>query len=108
MKSEEILLKAALRLDATHEKALASYLFREVIEDAHVKYGISQDDMKSMCKRAVDRAALFLEIREHPKLYEAFAIHALEGTEWDDPQETDDVKTERAMLESLAGMETDG
>ncbi|MBQ6416825.1 MAG: hypothetical protein IJJ65_11320, partial [Butyrivibrio sp.] len=33
-------------------KALANYMFREIIEDAHVKYGISQEDMKEMNKKA--------------------------------------------------------
>ena len=32
-------------------KVLANYIFREVIEDAHVKYNISQEDMKR-CARA--------------------------------------------------------
>lgn len=98
---EEKIVSAALAVGNSHAKALASYLFREIIEEAHVKYNISQDDVKAMCKDAVNRAALFLEIKDDPKLYRAFAVHALEGSEWDEPEETEDVKKERETLQSL-------
>lgn len=39
-------------------KAIANFVFREVIEDAHTKYNISQDDMRDMCKEAVNRSAV--------------------------------------------------
>jgi len=73
---------AATQKDA-YAKALANFIFREVIEDAHAKYDISQEDMREMCKNAVDRAALFLSI-QNTGLYKAFAIYAVPGLEWDD------------------------
>ena len=42
---EQAMLNTAFGMNDTYAKALASYLFREVIEDAHVKYNISQADM---------------------------------------------------------------
>ena len=54
---EQAMLNTAFGMNDTYAKALASYLFREVIEDAHVKYNISQADMKDMCKMAVNRAS---------------------------------------------------
>lgn len=74
---------AASQPDA-QAKALANFLFREVIEAAHAKYDISQDDMKTMCKDAVDRAALFLSIQNTP-LQDPFAIYSVPALEWDGP-----------------------
>ena len=42
-------------------KALAHYMFREIIENAHSRYGISQEEMKEMNKIAANRARLFFE-----------------------------------------------
>lgn len=98
---EQALLNTALSIKDAYAKALASYLFREVIEEAHVKYNITQADMKDMCKMAVNRAALFLKISEDPALYRAFAIHAVEGIEWDDAEETDDTRSEIATLKTI-------
>ena len=36
-------------------------MFQQVIEDAHSKYHISYEDIKEMCKDAVNRAADFLD-----------------------------------------------
>lgn len=98
---ENSLLAVAQSMNDTYPKALASFLFREIIEEAHVKYNISQEDIRSMCKIAVNRAALFLKIQDDPALYKAFAIHALEGFEWDDAEETEDTKAELATLKSI-------
>ncbi len=96
----KVLLDGALKISEWESKALAGFLFREVIEDAHVKYNISQEDMKVMCKDAVNRAAMFLKIKG-TDLYRAFAIHALEGFEWDDPEETDFLKETIELLRSV-------
>ena len=98
---EQAMLNTAFGMNDTYAKALASYLFREVIEDAHVKYNISQADMKDMRKMAVNRAALFLSIKDDSNLYRAFAIHALEGFEWDDAEETEDTKHELETLKTI-------
>lgn len=55
-------------------KAVANYIFREIIEDAHAKYNISQEDMKSMCKQAVNRASLMLELLAEPDLADTFFV----------------------------------
>lgn len=67
-----------------YSKALANFIFREVIEDAHEKYNISNDDMKNMCQNAVDRAALFLSLNSNKDLYRAFSIYAINSLDWDD------------------------
>ena len=83
-----------------YPKALANFLFREIIEDAHVKYSISQEDIKAMCKRAVDRAALYIELVESKSTTAqmAFAIHAAGCSEWDDAEQTEDIKREREFI----------
>lgn len=85
----------------TYPKALANFLFREIIEDAHVKYGIKQEDIKAMCKQAVNRAAMFLKIQNDPEMYKAFAIYAVMCSDWDDVEETEEIKAELKMLRSL-------
>ena len=76
------LLIAALSQKDVYPKALANFMFREIIEDAHSKYNISQEDMKTMCIEAVNRAALYIAIQSKPKLSQAFAVHAIQGYEW--------------------------
>ena len=66
-----------------YPKALANFLFREIIEDAHCNYKISQEDMKAMCKQAVNRAAVFLKVLSDPDMYKAFSLHAAFCTQWD-------------------------
>jgi hypothetical protein len=89
--ANRLFLITALSQKDVYPKALASFLFREIIEDAHVKYNISQEDMKAMCIDAVNRAALFLAIKDKPELYTAFAIHALQGVEWDEAELTEEL-----------------
>lgn len=82
-----------------YPKALANFLFREIIEDAHCKYNISQEDMKAMCKQAVNRAAVFLKAMSKPDMYKAFSIYSIVGIKWDDPELTEDLVEELACLE---------
>ena len=53
-------------------KAPAIFLFRELIEDLHLKYQISQNDIKKYNKMAADRSALFIEILKGPDLLSTF------------------------------------
>ena len=85
------MLIAALSQKDVYPKALANFMFREIIENAHSKYHISQEDMKAMNKEAVNRAMLFLTIKSDPDLYRAFAIEALGCEEWDESEMTEDL-----------------
>lgn len=75
--------EAASKQKDVYPKALANFIFREVIENAHTKYNISQEDMRAMCQDAVNRAALFLDI-QNTKMYEPFAMYALPALKWND------------------------
>lgn len=93
--------KAASQENA-HAKALANYLFREIIEGAHEEYDISQDDMKQMCKKAVNRSALYVKICDDPRLKKAFLIEAICGLRWDEPEMTEDIKRELNLFLEVA------
>ena len=85
------------------EKALANHLFREVIEDAHAEYGISDKDMESMNRKAANRAKLFVEkVMINPEMLEAFSVLAIEVLNWDKPVLTDDEESHEDLLKLLA------
>lgn len=96
----KLLLQAALTQSDAYPKALANFLFREVIEEAHTKYNISQEDMRAMCKQAVNRAALYIAHTQskRPHTMQAFAIHAAGCSEWDDAEETEEIEREMDLI----------
>ncbi len=96
----KLLLQAALTQSDAYPKALANFLFREIIEDAHTKYNISQEDMRRMCKQAVNRAALYIAHTrsKRPHTMQAFAIHAAECTDWDDAEMTEEIEREMDLI----------
>ena len=67
MTFEEKIYHVAVSRGHADAKALAYFLFREVIEEVHAKYNISQEDIKAMNKRACNRAALYLSLSEKEK-----------------------------------------
>ena len=84
-------------------RALAYFVFREVIEDAHSKYGIAQDEMAEMNKKAVNRAAAFLSCLGDDDLMAALVqLLYLETTGWDNPKETADTKGFLRLAEEMA------
>ena len=87
----------------TAAKSLAYFLFREIIEDAHVKYNIPQDEIMAMNKKAVNRAAAFLGMIGNEELLSAaVAVLSLETTGWDNPKETADTRGFIALAEEFA------
>ena len=81
------LFRSVIRDKDIMPKALANYLFREVIEEAHVKYNISQEDMKAMCKDVVNRAAVILRAIPYEDLQRAVVLFGYSTSEWDAPDE---------------------
>lgn len=96
----KFMLHAALTQSDAYPKALANFLFREIIEEAHVKYNISQEDIQSMCKQAVNRAALYIAHTQskRPHTMQAFAIHAAGCNEWDNAEITDEIEREMDLI----------
>lgn len=85
--AEKQLFRSLIRDKNIMSKALANYIFREVIEDAHVKYNISQEDMKAMCKSAVNRAEVILRAMPYEELQRAVVLFGYSTSEWDAPDE---------------------
>ena len=106
---EKDALISAFSQKDVYPKALANFMFREIIENAHSKYNISQEDMKTMCKEAVNRAALFIGINSNPNMYRAFAIYAFGCNEWDEsdppPELLDKVARMLDMFNRLSEIE---
>lgn len=96
--TDKNMLIAALSQKDVYPKALANFMFREIIEDAHSKYNISQEDMKAMNKEAVNRAMLFLTIKSDPDMYRAFAIEALGCEKWDESEMTEELYDRMAKM----------
>ena len=83
-------------------KALAYFVFRELVEDAHAKYRITDEEMMEMNKQAVNRAAAFLECIGNDEKLVAFAsLYALQTTGWDNPKETADTRSFHKMADEV-------
>ena len=100
MAFEEKMYHVAISRGHADAKALAYFLFREIIEEAHTKYNISQEDMKAMNKRACNRAALYLSLSGKEK--EAFKIEAIECNGWDSPECTDEIISQKKFYHDIA------
>lgn len=86
----------------TVAKSLAYFMFREIIEDVHVKYKITQEEMMAMNKKAVNRAAAFLECIGNDELLASLVqMLALETTGWDNPKKTADIKGYLALAKEF-------
>lgn len=84
MDFEKQLLESVSDIPYIKAKALANFIFREVIEDAHTKYNISQEDIKTMCQEAVNRCYLYLSI-QGTNLEHGFDIFGYACSNWDNP-----------------------
>ena len=95
----------------TSAKAMVNFLFREIIEDAHSKYKISQDEMRDMCRKAVNRAQFLIDLRAGTGRFSEYSKESLQelqrrfdvlqgiyGREWDAPEWTQELEFLRAML----------
>jgi len=93
-----------MNYDDLFAKALANFLHREIIEDAHSKYNISQEDMEIMNRKAVNRAKLLTEIMLDTKKLDAFTIgYSLAVVnDWDNPVETDEIISIRETIKRIA------
>lgn len=77
----------------TVAKSLAYFIFREIVEDVHSKYNITQEEMMSMNKKAVNRAAAFLGCIGNDEILSSLVqMLSLGTTEWDNPRDTADTK----------------
>ncbi len=84
-------------------KALAYYLFREIIEDVHAEYGIPDEKMEKMNRKAANRAKLFVqEIMGSNAMQMAFGVESIMCDKWDNPEITGDELRDLAVFKDLA------
>ena len=70
------------------EKAIAHYLCRELIEDLHTNYNISQEEMKAINIKCVDRAYAVIKALDGDQLaYRGLLSQAVLADNLDDPKE---------------------
>lgn len=85
--------------------AIANYIHREIIEEAHSCYNISQNDMEAMNRKAVNRARVLVDwlFDETPDKLIIFqsAYMATVYKEWDDPEETEETLEIRKAINEL-------
>lgn len=85
-------------------KALAYFLFREVVEDIHSEGRITDAEMMQLNKTVLNRAAYVTDhILTSPDMRNAFKIEAIECTGWDDPEMTEDLVAKDKILSEIAG-----
>lgn len=81
-------------------KALANCLHREIIEEAHADYKISQSDMEAMNRQAVNRAKVIVDFLDDELDFKVFSfLYSFPvKSEWDDPVETEETKKMRELI----------
>ena len=85
-------------------KALAYFLFREVVEDIHSKYSISNEEMMALNKKVFNRTAFLTDcVLNNPDMRMAFTFNAIYCMEWDDPEMTEDLVKYKELLSEIAG-----
>jgi len=97
-------------MNSEQAKALANFVFREVIEEAHSKYGISQEDIRAMCKAAVNKAQFYIELMtgtghfdtdeatQNAAIQRFVFLQGMYGMSWDMPEWTEYHEKLRSFL----------
>ena len=102
---ESLLYQQLSQQDDIIPKAIANFLFREVIENAHTKYSISQEDMREMCRDAVNRAAVLENVLTDPALRKALVLYGYSTEGWDPPVESEVTEKLRFFTETAQNID---
>lgn len=83
-------------------KALAYFMFREIVEDIHAEGKITDEEMKGLNKAACNRGAFLLEhILPNEDLRTAFRIEAINCTGWDPPEIDEELERRKKFYEEI-------
>ena len=87
----------------TLSMALANFIYREVVEDAHSQYEISQYDMQCMNKMSVNRARFFVDLLDDETKLETFTkLYSLPVfREWDKPEKDSEIKSIEKIIDEV-------
>ena len=87
--------------DAYKAKAIAYFVFRELIEDVHDR--ISDDEMAELNRRAVDRAYALVKSMKSKNLTTGILLNCAYGIrEWDNPRDTEEYRAIIARANTIA------
>lgn len=97
------LLANAVSDEHSLAKAVAHFMFREIVEDIHAEGRISDAEMKELNKEACNRAAILIDyIFKDKYMATAFRIESCNCTGWDNPKMTADLKERLKLYKDLA------
>ena len=83
-------------------KALANFMFRQIVEDIHAEGKITNEEMKRLNKEAVNRAALLMDdIFQNRDTKMAFLIEAAGCGHWDPPESNEYLDDVREKLHRI-------
>ena len=96
-------LNQALNDEYSLAKALAHFMFREIVEDIHAENRITDEEMEQLSRDACNRASLFVNhIMNDPDMRLAFSTESMFAREWDPPIMTDELNMRLELYKSIA------
>lgn len=90
------ILTRCLKDENAQAKALANFMFREIVEDIHSAGKITDSEMERLNREACNRAALLIDdilLNQETKL--AFCVEAMPALNWDPPVMTEELERKR-------------
>ena len=97
------MLHKAMEDSNAFAKALAHFMFREIVEDIHAEGKITDAEMKQLNKEACNRASMLVnEIFPHSELCVAVMMEAVYALNWDPPELTEQLKKRLELYQALA------
>ena len=101
--SVAVMLANSLKVKDAFPKAIAHFMFRELLEDIHAEGRITDVELSELNKKALNRASLLVDhIIDDKYMREAFGMESVFCSEWDDPQMTKDLEERLEIYRSGA------
>lgn len=99
----EIFLQQSLNDEYALPKALAHFIFREIVEDIHADNRITDAEMEQLNREACNRAGLFVSyIMNDPDMRNAFTIESMMSREWNPPVMTEELSAKLQIYRDIA------
>ncbi|MBR3143061.1 MAG: hypothetical protein IKF09_07960 [Clostridiales bacterium] len=99
----EIFLQQSLNDEYALPKALAHFMFREIVEDIHSDNRITDAEMEQLNREACNRAGLFVSyIMNDPDMRLAFSTESVFAREWDPPVMTEELSAKLQIYKDIA------
>ena len=84
-------------------KAIAHFMFRELVEDIHADNRITDQEMKDLNREACNRASLLINhILNDDYISTAFKLESVMCSDWDSPVMTDELNQRLQLYSDIA------